>query len=188
MANVGYARVSTEEQNLDMQLFALRASGCETIFEDWGVSAIAEQRPGFDAAIEALKPGDVLTVWKLDRAFRSLKQSIHTMEHLETRGVAFRSLTDPIDTSTPMGHAMFQIRNVFAELERKLISERTKEGLEAARRQGKILGRPPLLSASNIAWARCVLSGDAEKTVDQLAESLSVSPRTLRRALHKSVG
>jgi Resolvase, N terminal domain len=99
MANVGYARVSTEEQNLDMQRFALRAGGCERIFEDLGVSAIAERRLGFDAALETLKPGDVFVVWKLDRAFRSLKQSIHTLERFENQGIAFRSLTEYIDTS-----------------------------------------------------------------------------------------
>ncbi len=183
MANVGYARVSTEEQNLDMQLAALRESGCERIFEDWGVSAIAERRPGFEAALEVLNPGDVLTVWKFDRAFRSLKQSLQTMELLEKRGIGFRSLTDPIDTSTPTGHAMFQIRSVFAELERKLISERTKEGLRAARRRGKVLGRPRRLSDASVAWARDMLSNDGDPALSRVAKSLNVSPRTLSRAL-----
>lgn len=183
MTNVGYARVSKDDQNLDVQLYALRENGCERIFEDWGVSAIADRRPGFDAVLNMLKPGDVLTVWKLDRAFRSLKDSIQTMEWLEKRGVGFRSLSDPIDTSTPMGQAMFHIRSVFAELERKLISERTKEGLEAARRRGKILGRPRRLSDASIAWARHVLSGNADPAICKIAKSLDVSPRTLRRAL-----
>lgn len=181
MANVGYARVSTEEQNLDLQILALRASGCERIFEDRGVSAIAEPRPGFDAALETLNPGDVFVVWKLDRAFRSLKQSIHILECLEKRGVAFRSLTDPIDTSTPMGQAMFQIRNVFSELERKLISERTKAGLEAARRRGAILGRPCKLSDTGVAWARIAISNGLD--INTIAASLSVSRRTVQRAL-----
>jgi DNA invertase Pin-like site-specific DNA recombinase len=183
MANVGYARVSKDEQNLDMQLFALRAAGCETIYEDVGVSAIAERRPGFESAVAALKPGDVFMIWKLDRAFRSLKQSIQALELFDKQGLAFRSLTEHIDTSTPMGQAMFQIQNVFSELERKLISERTKAGLEAARRNGKILGRPRRLSDASVAWAQDVLSNDVDPAICRVAESLNVSPKTLRRAL-----
>lgn len=185
MANIGYARVSTEEQNLDMQRYALEVAGCETIFEDKGVSAAAERRPGFEAALASLNTGDILIVWKFDRAFRSVRQSMDTLEQLEKRGGGFRSLTDPIDTSTPTGYAMFQIRSVFAELERKLIVERTKEGLRAARRRGKVLGRPPSLSNASVAWARDVLGSNAGPTICAVAKSLNVSARTLRRALDK---
>lgn len=181
MTITGYARVSTEEQNLDLQKHALAAAGCGRIFEDHGVSAIAERRPGFEAAIAALKPGDIFVIWKMDRAFRSLKQALVTLEYFEKKEVAFRSLTEHIDTSTPMGQAMFQIQNVFCELERKLISERTKAGLDAARRRGVTLGRPRRLSLVTIAWARTSL--DADYTLKQLAETLDVSRSTLRRAL-----
>jgi len=184
MPLISYARVSREEQNLDLQRFALKAAGCELIFEDGGVSAIAERRPGFEAALAALRPGDTFVVWKLDRAFRSLKNALHTLERFEKQGISFRSLTEHIDTSTPMGQAMFQIQNVFAELERKLISERTKAGLEAARLRGKVLGRPRRLSDTQIAWARRNLDGP--QSMKALAEDLGVSSRTLSRALQSA--
>lgn len=177
----GYARVSTEEQNLDLQLHALSAAGCERIFKDQGVSAIAERRPGFEEAIAALRSGDTFVIWKMDRAFRSLRQALATLEHFEAQGIKFRSLTEHIDTSTPMGQAMFQIQNVFSELERKIISERTKAGLAAARRRGKILGRRRKLSPSDVTWAREQLDGSL--TIRQCAHVLSVCTRTLSRAL-----
>jgi DNA invertase Pin-like site-specific DNA recombinase len=183
MATVGYARVSTEEQNLDLQKNALRAAGCETIFEDPGISAIALKRPGFEAALAALHAGDTLVVWKIDRAFRSLRQALDTMERLQNAKVSFRSLTETIDTSTPMGEAMYQIQNVFAQLERRLISERTKAGLEAARKRGKRLGRPPKLSPMQIASAIATLESDSSKGICELAKELHVSPRTLQRAV-----
>lgn len=182
MAIIGFARVSTFEQHLDLQRDALRAAGCERIFEDLGVSAIAKHRPGFEGALAALSPGDTFVIWKMDRAFRSLRQALETMEHFQRDRIAFRSLTEHIDTSTPMGQAMFQIQNVFAELERKLISERTKAGLEAARRRGKRPGRRRKLSHCEIAWAREALEQPDQTKVD-VARALACSPRTLRRSL-----
>ena len=179
---VGYARVSSEEQNLDLQIFALEGAGCDVIYKDEGVSAVAKRRPDFEKAIAALKPGATFVVWKLDRAFRSLRQSLDTLETFEREKIYFRSLTEHIDTSTPMGQAMYQIQNVFSELERKLISERTKAGMEAARRNGKILGRPRRLTDMEITWA-CAAIEARELTIEQAAGQLRVSSNALDRLL-----
>lgn len=181
MTMIGYARVSTDEQHLDLQRDALKAAGCDRIYEDLGISAVATKRPGYDAALAALKPNDTLVVWKLDRAWRSLKQAVDTLEMLQKLPAAFRSLTEPFDTTTPLGQAMYQIQNVFAELERKLISERTKAGLAAARKRGKTLGRPRLLSSKQTAHARTALARGRKPK--ELARQMHVSPRTLARAL-----
>lgn len=182
MAIIAYARVSTDDQNLALQRFALKAAGYEFIFEDEGVSAIAETRPGFEAALAALVPGDTFLVWKNDRAFRSLKNAFVTMERFREIGVTYRSLTEFIDTSTPIGRAMFYILNVFAELEREMIAERTRAGLDAARRNGKVLGRRCKLSHEQITWARETLM-EPDQTNEGVARLLSVSSRTLRRSL-----
>src|SRR5690554_2410053 len=116
MSTIAYARVSTEDQNLDLQRLALKAAGYDRIYEDDGVSAAAERRPGFEAALAALAPGDTFLVWKNDRAFRRLKDAFVAMEHFKALGVTYRSLTEFIDTTTPIGRAMFYILNVFAEL------------------------------------------------------------------------
>ena len=100
---IGYARVSTEEQHLDLQRDALEQAGCCRIFEDQGISAVAPHRPGFEQALDALQPGDQFVIWKMDRAFRSLRHALDTLEAFESRGIAFRSLTDQIDTGTAMG-------------------------------------------------------------------------------------
>ena len=181
---VGYARVSLEEQNLDLQLHALKAATCDVIYTDPGVSAVARHRPGFDSALSALRPGSTLVVWKLDRAFRSLRQAVETMELFQqsNANISFRSLTEHIDTSTPFGQAMYQIQNVFSELERKLISERTKAGMEAARRNGKILGRPRKLTPMELTWASAAIEA-RELTIEQAAGRLLVSPNALNRVL-----
>lgn len=182
MRTIGYARVSSDEQHLDLQMTALRAAGCSRIYQDDGVSAVSKSRPGFEAALAALKAGDTFIIWKIDRAFRSLRQSLDTLEHFRARGIKFQSLTELIDTSTPMGEAMYQIQNVFAELERKLIAERTKAGMAEARNRGKHVGRPRKLDAAQVALARSVIC-DGSETVTALARRLGVSPRTLGRAL-----
>ena len=115
---LGYARVSTEEQYLDLQLDALEAAGCIHVYSDQGISAVSNYRRGFDEALSELQSGDVLVIWKMDRAFRSLRHALDILEQLENREIQFRSLTDHIDTTTPMGKCMYQIRNAFAELER----------------------------------------------------------------------
>jgi len=180
---IGYARVSTQDQNLALQRDALRAAGCERILEDQGVPAVGAPRPGFEVALGLLAPGDVFVIWKMDRAFRSLRHALDVLETLERRGVEFCSLTDRIDTTTPMGKCMYQIRNAFAELERTLISERTKAGLEAARKRGRILGRPRKLSKRQAKRAVARLKADPSLTQAALAKELNVSPRTLGRAV-----
>lgn len=163
-------------------MYALEAARCDVIYKDDGVSAVARRRPGFEEALAVLRPGDTLVVWKLDRAFRSLRHSLDTLEEFEKRSISFRSLTEHIDTSTAFGQAMYQMQNVFSELERKLISERTKAGMEAARRNGKILGRPRKLTPMEITWA-CAAVEARELTIEQAAGKLRVSSNALNRVL-----
>src|SRR6266545_5471384 len=139
--DVGYARVSTLEQNLDLQKDALTKAGCERIFTD-RISGAKSERPGLTDALEFVREGDVLVVWKLDRLGRSLQQLIETVTGLAARGIEFRSLTEQIDTTTPGGKLIFHIFGSLAEFERDLIRERTKAGLTAARARGRIGGRP----------------------------------------------
>ncbi len=180
---IGYARVSTEDQHLDLQLNALKLAGCSAVFEDHGVSATAKLRPGFEQALSSLQAGDVFVVWKMDRAFRSLKNALDILEVFENRGVAFRCLTENIDTSTPMGKCMYQIRHAFSELERNLIRERTKAGMEAARQRGVHIGRPRKLSHVQIVHAQDLLQGHPKITLKEIAGKFDVSPRTIYRAL-----
>jgi DNA invertase Pin-like site-specific DNA recombinase len=183
LVRIGYARVSTEDQNLALQYDALNQAGCARIFEDQGISAVGKVRPGFQAALDALAPGDVFVIWKMDRAFRSLRHALDILEQFERGGIEFLSLTDQIDTTTPMGKCMYQIRNAFAELERTLISERTKAGMEAARKRGSILGRPRKLTPKQVEAAVRTLDADENLTFTALAKNLNVSARTLGRAV-----
>lgn len=183
MAIIGYARVSTEEQHLDLQLSALREARCDQIFADKGISAVAKKRGGFDDAIAALKPKDTFVIWKMDRAFRSLKNALDILEELETQKIEFRCLTEAIDTSNPMGRCMYQIRNVFAELERNIIRERTIAGMEAARLRGAKIGRPRKLNKSQIIDIRNCLKASSNLKLEQIAECYGVSSRTILRAL-----
>lgn len=183
MAKIGYARVSTEEQNLDLQRDALKEAGCDQIYEDQGVSALAKHRPGFEQAVSALQPGDSFVIWKMDRAFRSMRHALDLLEFFETHGIEFIALTERIDTSTPMGKFMYHVRNAFSVMERDLISERTKAGIEAARKRGQVLGRPKKLSDEDIEYAKQLLDVDPQETLTSVAVKLGVSPRTLSRAL-----
>ncbi|MDM3871796.1 recombinase family protein [Porticoccus sp. W117] len=180
---IGYARVSTDEQNLDLQIDALEAAGCLKVYSDQGVSAVAKNRQGFEKALSELQSGDVFVIWKMDRAFRSLRHALDVLEQLENRDIQFRSLTDQIDTTTPMGKCMYQIRNVFAELERNLISERTKAGMEAARKRGKHIGRPKKLTRQQVEWAKAQLSSTPPVTLSSVAKTLDISTKTLNRSL-----
>lgn len=183
MALIGYARVSTGEQNLDLQRNALAAAGCERVYEDLGVSAIAKTRAGFDEAIASMRRGDVLVIWKFDRAFRSVRNALDILEHFEQRGFEFKCLTEAIDTTTPMGKCMYVIRNAFAELERNMMSERTKAGLEAARAKGVKLGRKRKLSNEDV---RGILAMKAQRcTHTVIAASFDISMRTLSRTLNE---
>ncbi len=182
---IGYARVSTEDQHLDLQIDALKLAGCSAIFEDRGISATAKHRPGFEQALSHLKMGDVFVVWKMDRAFRSLKNALNILEEFENRAIEFRCLTEDIDTTTPMGKCMYQIRHAFSELERNLIRERTKAGMEAARQRGALLGRPKKLSRCQIIQMQGLLQREPEITPIQIANHFGVSSRTIYRELSR---
>lgn len=182
---IGYARISTEDQHLDLQLNALKLTGCSVIFEDRGVSATAKQRPGFEKALSYLQTGDVFVVWKMDRAFRSLKNALNILEEFENRAIEFRCLTEDIDTTTPMGRCMYQVRHAFSELERNLIRERTKAGMEAARQRGAHLGRPKKLSRCQIIRMHALLQCQPDITPIQIADQFGVSSRTIYRVLSR---
>lgn len=138
---IGYARVSTHEQDCALQTDALTAAGCERVFLETA-SGAKRDRPELQAALAAMQDGDTLVVWRLDRLARSLRHLLETIEGLETQGMKFRSLSEAIDTSTSGGKLIFSIIGAIAEFERTLISERTKAGLEAARLRGRKGGRP----------------------------------------------
>ncbi|WP_441711623.1 recombinase family protein [Hyphomicrobium sp. 2TAF46] len=144
---IGYARVSTDDQNLDLQIDALNQARCDRIFCDQGYSGVLRSRPALDDAMLLLTPGDTLVTWKLDRLGRSLSHLISLVAELEVRGVAFRSISDAIDTRTAGGRLQFHMLGALAEFERSLISERTKAGMAAARARGTRLGRPAKLTA-----------------------------------------
>lgn len=179
---VGYARVSTADQDAELQLVALRELGCERVFVETA-SGAQRDRPQLIEALDYIRAGDTLVVWKLDRLARSLKQLIETVEGLEGRGVGFRSLTESIDTTTPGGKLIFHIFGALAEFERGLIVERTVAGLEAARARGRVGGRPRQLDDAGIATARAMLSANPEITVSEVARRVGVSSATLYRYL-----
>ncbi len=178
---IGYARVSTQDQNPELQLDALKQISCEKIFTE-KLSGARRDRPELNAALDYMRAGDTLVVWKLDRLARSLKQLIETVEDLEERGIGFRSLTEAIDTTTPSGKLIFHIFAALAEFERSIIRERTVAGLNAARERGRLGGRPRALSDDDIAAAKALLR-DPNITVEQAAERLSIAPSTLYRYL-----
>lgn len=183
----GYARCSTEEQNLSLQIDALRAVGCEKVYEDAGVSGGAEltDRPGLDQCLLEIGEGDTLVVWKLDRLGRSLSFLIGFMDRCGKDGIEFKSLTEGIDTTTAGGKLIYQIMGALAEFERSLIVERTKAGMQAAVRRGKHVGRPRALSEEQIIHARKVI-GSGGETIGGMASVLGVSRNTLARALRSS--
>ena len=175
---IGYARVSTQDQNLDLQRTALIKAGCQKVFEDT-VSGSRAERPGLAAALEMLREGDTFVVWKLDRLGRIVKQLIDFIGELHDRGVEFKSLTDSIDTGTPSGRFFFHVMASLAEMERELIVERTRAGLAVARQLGRKAGRKPKMTASKIESAKKLLaSGVPPKDV---AQNLGVSIATLYR-------
>ena len=178
---VGYARVSTQDQNPDLQLDALAAAGCEKVFTEKR-SGAAQDRPELAAALAYIREGDTLVVWKLDRLARSMKQLIETVEQLDGRGIGFRSLTEAIDTTTAGGRLVFHIFGALAEFERSIIRERTRAGLDAARSRGRLGGRPRKLSDADVKAARALLA-DPTITVTDVARRLGVSPATLYRHL-----
>lgn len=178
---IGYARVSTQDQKPAMQIEALEEASCEKIFEE-KASGAQRERPQLTAALDYARAGDTLVVWKLDRLARSLKQLIETVEMLGDRGIAFRSLTESIDTKTAGGKLIFHIFASLAEFERSIIRERTVAGLQSARARGKLGGRPASITAEDLQVAKALLA-DPAITVTQVAKRIGVSPATLYRHL-----
>lgn len=178
---VGYTRVSTQDQKPALQRDALTDAGCEKLFEETA-SGAQRDRPQLQAAIDYMREGDTLVVWKLDRLARSMKQLIETVEGLDARGIGFRSLTEAIDTTTPSGKLVFHIFGALAEFERSIIRERTTAGLKAARDRGKLGGRPPALSEEDLNAARAMLR-DPAITVEAVAKRMGVAASTLYRHL-----
>lgn len=175
---IGYARVSTRDQNLDLQRDALLAAGCDRIYEDT-ISGTRAKRPGLAKALDQLRDGDTLVVWKLDRLGRSVKDLLDFAGGLKDQGIGFVSLTDSIDTTTASGRFFFNVMASLAQMERELMIERTQAGLEAAREQGRIGGRKRIMTDAKIRSARKLLSqGTPPKEV---AASLGVSVPTLYR-------
>ncbi|KAA5801066.1 recombinase family protein [Alkalicaulis satelles] len=181
---VGYARVSTRDQETHLQIDALKGIGCERIYEE-KASGAQRDRPELKAAIEYLRPGDVLVVWKLDRLARSLRQLIETVEGLQEKGIGFVSLTEGIDTTSPGGKLVFHVFGALAEFEREMIRERTKAGLQAAKARGRRLGRPAALTPDQIEMARA-LKQAGNHSMPQIARQLGVSRATLYRVLGAS--
>jgi DNA invertase Pin-like site-specific DNA recombinase len=175
---IGYIRVSTNDQNIDLQRNALQGADCEQIFAD-KITGTSTERPGLNRALRVLSPGDTLVVWKLDRLGRSVRHLITLVEDLKSRGIHFRSLTDSIDTSTSMGRFFFHVMSALAEMERELIVERTRAGLAAAREQGRIGGRRRIMTEQVVARAKRMFAQGA--TLQQVALVLEVSPKTIYR-------
>jgi DNA invertase Pin-like site-specific DNA recombinase len=176
---IGYARVSTQEQTLDLQQDALAHAGCEKVFTDT-VSGSQDDRPGLTDALSHLRSGDTLVVWRLDRLGRSLRHLIETVTELAQRGIGFRSLTEQIDTTTPGGKLVFHVFGALAEFERDLIRERTQAGLRAARARGRVGGRPKALDPKKVELLQR-LYADPANAIDDICRTLRISRTTLYR-------
>lgn len=176
---IGYARISTQEQNLNLQLDALSVAGCEKIFQDVA-SGAKDERKGLIEAIEYARAGDTLVVWKLDRLGRSLKHLIETVNSLHEKEIGFSSVQENIDTTTPGGKLIFHVFGALAEFERELIRERTQAGLRAARARGKKGGRPNKLTSKQIEMAKTLMN-DPNVTIESICRTLNISKPTLYR-------
>jgi DNA invertase Pin-like site-specific DNA recombinase len=179
---IGYVRVSDTDQTENLQIDALKLAGCNVIYGDHGVSGAIRHRKGLDDVLADLKEGDTLVVWKLDRLGRSTTHLLQLLDELRTRDVDFQAVTQGIDTTTAVGRMVYGQLAVFAEFEREQISERTKAGMEAARKRGKHIGRPRKLTDKQITRARRRLKA-GQYTLTRIAKSYGVTPLTLRRAL-----
>jgi DNA invertase Pin-like site-specific DNA recombinase len=181
----GYCRVSTIDQNADLQLKALQRVGCEKIFKDQGLSGRTVQRPSLLRCLKALQEGDKLTVWRLDRLARSLRDLVNMLHDFHQRGIQFCSLNEQIDTSTPSGKLIFHIFAALAEFEAALIRERSQAGVKAARMRGVQFGRKPKLSRQQIQHARKLVAQGEH--CESVADLFKVSRVTLWRALAKAI-
>jgi DNA invertase Pin-like site-specific DNA recombinase len=180
---IGYARVSTVDQDLALQRDALRQAGCERIFEE-AASGAKENRPELAKALDHMRKGDTLVVWKLDRLARSMKQLIETVGALEAAGVKFRSITENLGTDSAGGRFVFHVFGALAEFERSLIRERTNAGLKAARARGRKGGRPKSMTAEDVQAAEALLNGNVGPTA--VAKRMGVSRATLYRHLKQA--
>ena len=178
---IGYARVSTQEQQLDLQLDALKAIGCEKIFTDVA-SGSKTERPGFLEALTFARAGDTIIVWKLDRLGRSINHLIQTLNSFNEQKIGFKSLHENVDTTTSTGKLIFHIFSALAEFERDLIGERTKAGLLAARARGKKGGRPQIMDKRKITMAKALYL-DKTNSIPKICNALSVSKATLYKYL-----
>lgn len=181
MTVIGYARVSTQDQTTALQLDALEAYGVEKMFVDHGVSGAATSRPQLDLCLAALSEGDTLVVWRLDRLGRNLTHLVGVVDDLGHRGIAFRSLTENIETESASGRFTFNLFASLAAYERSLIQERVNAGLQAAKSRGVKLGRPAALSPEQVRHAELLVSGGVN--VGEVARSMGVGKSTLYRAL-----
>jgi DNA invertase Pin-like site-specific DNA recombinase len=183
---LGYARVSTQEQNLALQLDALKNVGCDKIYQE-KISGASADRPELKKLLELIREGDTLVIWKLDRLGRSLGHLIALVADLEQRQIGLLSLNDPVDTTTAQGRLIFRIFASLAEFEREVIRERTLAGLASARRRGQLLGRPKGLSKAAQQKARIAesLYKEASYSVEQIARELSISKTTLYKYLRE---
>ncbi len=180
---VGYTRISTQDQNQDMQLDALKNAGCEKFFSD-KASGAKSDRPGLNEALEFLRPRDCLVVWKLDRLGRNLKHLIEVVEDLKSKKIGFMSLQDGFDTTTNGGKFVFQIFGAMAEFERDLIRERTKAGLDAARARGRTGGRKEKLNATQVAALKTMY--DSKKhSLGEICSTFDITKPTIYRYLEK---
>ncbi|WP_047155050.1 recombinase family protein [Aneurinibacillus tyrosinisolvens] len=177
---IGYARVSTLDQNLDMQMDALQSAGCEQIFQE-KMSGKKDDRPELQRCLDSLRKTDTLIVFKLDRLGRSTFKLLELTSELEKRGVEFVSIRDNIDTSTAVGKAMFRMMAVLAEMERDIIAERTQAGLQAARARGRVGGRPKT-DKTKVATALALYDA-GQMTVPEITQATGVSKPTLYRAI-----
>jgi DNA invertase Pin-like site-specific DNA recombinase len=174
---IGYARVSTDDQNLFLQVDALEQAGCEKIYRDQ-LGGAKTDRPGLQEALTYLRPGDTLVVWRLDRLGRSLKHLIEIVTSLEEKGIGFQSLQESIDTTTSGGRLVFHIFGALAEFERNLIRERTQAGLQAARARGRKGGRPKVLDVKKMALLY-QLYDEKKHSIQELCDILGISKSTL---------
>jgi len=181
---VGYARVSTEDQHLHLQIDALKQHGCEKIFTDQR-SGKDTDRPGLQQALEFLREGDTLVVWKLDRLGRSLQDLIQIVNRLRERGIGFKSLQENMDTTSPGGKLIFHIFGALAEFEREIIRERTMAGLKAARARGRLGGRPRKLDKNKVKMVRDLYESK-EYTIREICEMMGVSKQTLYNYLREN--
>lgn len=178
---IGYARVSTKDQNLDLQLDELRKVGCDKIYKDFGVSGSKATRPELDKMLGDLRSGDVVVIWKIDRLGRSLKDLVTLVEEFKKQDIGLQSLHDPIDTTTSHGMLIFSIFASLAEFERNVIRERTKAGLESARARGRIGGRPKGLSqeAQKKSIIAKTLYESQQHSIKDICDQLTISKKTL---------